>query len=142
MQEFAKSDPPSTGGRHAFVPTREQRDTVMLLIAASFSEPQIAAVIGICQNTLRRHFAQELQNGRAVRRGENLRRLEQAAAAGHVGAMKVLEAIFDRAETRQLGKGKVEAGPTTKKAAAARAAVTAGQGSEWGDDLVWPSRPR
>jgi hypothetical protein len=140
MQEFSKPDPSSKGGRRAFVPTRSQRDTVTLLIAAGFSEPAIASVIGCCQNTLRRYFATELETGRAARRAENLLRLEQSAAVGHVGAMKTLEAIFDRAETKQQPpKGKAE-GRVSKRARAALAAATAG-GPEWGDDL-WPDGHR
>ena len=76
MQEFPKSDRPSKGGRRPFVPTRRQRDKVTLLIAAGFPEPAIAIAIGCCQNTLRRYFATELQNGRV------LRRLEKGRAEG------------------------------------------------------------
>jgi hypothetical protein len=55
--------------------------------------------------------------------------------------MKVLEAIFDRAETRHLGKDKAEA-RLSKKAAAARAAAAAGgPASQWGSDL-WPDGRR
>ena len=141
MQEFPKSDRPSKGGRRAFVPTRRQRDKATLLAAASFSEPQIATVIGCCQNTLRKHFAAEIQNGRAIRRAENLQRLEQAAAAGSVAAMRILEGIFGRAESKQP-QGKVETRPS-KRVLAQRAAATAGGvGSGWGDDLVWPDGRR
>jgi hypothetical protein len=59
------------------------------------------------------------------------------AAAGHGGAMRILEAIFDRAETKQLSKDKAEA-RLPKKVRAQRAAATAGgPPSEWGDDLRW-----
>ena len=143
MQEFPKSDRPSKGGRRPFVPTRRQRDKVTLLIAAGFPEPAIAIAIGCCQNTLRRYFATELQNGRVLRRLENLLRLERQAAAGSVGAMRILEGIFCRAENKQLQvKGRAEARPS-KRVLAQRAAATAGGvGSGWGDDLAWSSGGR
>ena len=142
MQEFAKSDRPSKGGRRPFVPTRRQRDKATLLIAAGFPEPAIAIAIGCCQNTLRRYFATELENGRAIRRAQNLQRLERAAAAGSVGAMRILEGIFGRAETKQPGKDKAEARPS-KRILAQRAAATAGgAGTPWGSDLDWSNGGR
>ena len=137
MPEFTKSDQPSKGGRPSFKPTIQQRDRVALLAAGGIPQPAIAALVGCCERTLRTYFAVELETGRGVKRAENLERLEAAAKGGSIGAMKTLEAIFGHAETKQLqGKSKAEARPS-KKAAAARAAVTAGQGSEWGDDLIW-----
>jgi hypothetical protein len=112
-----------------------------LLIAAGFPEAAIAIAIGCCQNTLRRYFATELQNGRVLRRLENLLRLERQAASGSVGAMRILEGIFCRAENKQV-KGKAEARPS-KRVLAQRAAATAGGvGSGWGDDLAWSSGGR
>ena len=143
MQEFPKSDRPSKGGRRPFVPTRRQRDKVTLLIAAGFPEPAIAIAIGCCQNTLRRYFATELQNGRVLRRLENLLRLERQAAAGSVGAMRILEGIFCRAENKQLQvKGKAEARPSKRVLAQRAAAAAGGVGSGWGDDLAWSSGGR
>jgi hypothetical protein len=114
-----------------------------LLIAAGFPEAAIAIAIGCCQNTLRRNFATELQNGRVLRRLENLLRLERQAAAGSVGAMRILEGIFCRAENKQLQvKGKAVPRPS-KRVLAQRAATTAGgAGSGWGDDLAWSSGGR
>lgn len=51
----------------------------MLYKAGGIPEPAIAAVLGICQNTLRKHFEVELDCGRGVKRAENLKRLEVAA---------------------------------------------------------------
>ena len=139
MPEFAKSDQASKGGRRPFVPTQQQRDRVALLAAGGIPQPSIAAMIGICERTLRNHFGAELEVGRGVKRAENLERLEAAAKAGSIGAMKTLEAIFGHAETKQL-QGKSKAAPQPSKGILAqRAAATAGGlGSGWGDDLAWP----
>jgi hypothetical protein len=60
-----------------------------------------------------------------------------APASARVNAAKALLGQ-EPAEAKQPGKNNPEARPS-KKAAAARAAVTAGQGSDWGDDLLLPS---
>jgi predicted transcriptional regulator len=94
-------------------PTKKQRDDVALYAAAGLSEPGIAAEIGVCQNTLRKHFAAELQAGREREIAANLRRLRKAADHGNVTAMKHLDAKFDLTprkdlETRRRPPGKKE----------------------------------
>jgi hypothetical protein len=61
-----------------------------------------------------------------------------APPTARVAAARALLGQRDQApaETKSPGKDKPEA-RLSKKAAAARAAVTAG-GAEWGDDLSWP----
>jgi predicted transcriptional regulator len=116
-----------------FVPTKAQRQEVMLLVAAGMSEPSIASVIGICQSTLRKHFAEELLFGHARKQAENLARLEKAARKGNVTAMKYLagklEVIPERAppepKPQKLGK----------KEAAEVDAQTAHERSSWGELL-------
>ncbi len=58
------------------------------------SEPAIAAEIGICQNTLRKHFPDEIDAGHQRELAANLRRLRKAADKGNVTAMKHLDAKF------------------------------------------------
>lgn len=70
--------------------------------AAGLSEPGIAAEIGVCQNTLRKHFAAELQAGREREIAANLRRLRKAADHGNVTAMKHLDAKFDLTPRKAL----------------------------------------
>jgi hypothetical protein len=139
MPEFAKSDQPSKGGRPPFNPTAKQRDQVALLAAGGIPQPAIAAMLGCCERTLRNHFRAELEMGRFVKRAENFERIEAAAKAGSIGAMKTLEAIFGRAETKQPGKDKAE----PKRVLAQRAAATAGgAGTPWGSDLDWSNDRR
>jgi hypothetical protein len=150
MPELAKPDPTSKRGRKAFVPTVKQRDLVMLLTAGGLTEPAIAAVIGCCERTLRNCFKVELAVGRGVKRAQNLVRLEAAAKQGNVSAMKALAAAFDRGDSQELRAGETQAERRERAEAAVRErmsrrqllerdALTAGQDTDWGDDLLPPA---
>ncbi len=91
-------------GPAPFAPSQSQRNQVALLIAAGMSEPGIAAAVGICQNSLRKHFADELMTGHAVKMAENLQRIERAAERGSVSAMRYLDERFGLVPERRLGK--------------------------------------
>lgn len=81
-------------GPPPFKPTAKQRKDVTLYVAGGMSEPAIAAEIGICQNTLRKHFPDEIDAGHQRELAANLRRLRKAADKGNVTAMKHLDAKF------------------------------------------------
>ncbi len=51
--------------RPTFVPTPEQRRTVRAMAAFGIPQPDIAAVIGICDRTLRKAFREELDRAAA-----------------------------------------------------------------------------
>ena len=123
-------------GQPAFKPTKKHRDQVKLYMAGGISEPVIAHRLGICQNTLRKHFADELHFGRDMKVADNLDRLERAADDGNVTAMKHLDVKFG-ATAAQHAFTAPEARPPAigKKEAAQLAAEKAGVGTEWGDDL-------
>jgi hypothetical protein len=53
-------------GRPAFAPTNKQRQTVEVLVANGNSQRVIALVIGCDRTTLRKHFREELRDGREV----------------------------------------------------------------------------
>ena len=89
-------------GPAPFRPTKQQRRDAMLLMAGGIGEEGIAAIFRLSVNCLRKHFADELLHGRARKRGENLRRLERAAEEGAVTAMRVLQLVYDKAESREL----------------------------------------
>jgi hypothetical protein len=76
-------------GRPRFKPTRRMRNTVEICVAGGLSLQETATVLGICQNTLRANFADELQNGRARKFAEILVRLDRAAARGSVGEISI-----------------------------------------------------
>lgn len=56
----------AAGGRPAFVPTNKQRQTVDVLVANGKSQRVIALVIGCDRATLRKHFREELRDGREM----------------------------------------------------------------------------
>ena len=90
-------------GRPGFKPTAQQRKDVKLFVACGMSEPRIASVIGIAKNTLRKHFTDELRDGREIEMAANLRRLRKAADKGNVTAMKQLDARFSAVAPRVNG---------------------------------------
>jgi hypothetical protein len=112
-------------GAPSFKPTKPQRNKVMLLIAAGFSESAIAAVVGISHMTLRKHFPDELEHGRARKVAENLERLEEAADGGNVSAQKYLD---------QKLNGHVQGlAASGKKEQRAQRAQTGHVDTEWGE---------
>ena len=130
---------PKKRGPKPYAPKKAERDDVALFMASGMSEPRIAAVLGICQNTLRKHFATELQIGRDREMAANLKRLRKAAAKGNVTAMKHLDAKYGTVSTEHSFAAP-EAQPDRpeklgKKEQAMREASTAGQGTTWGQDL-------
>jgi hypothetical protein len=119
----------------------------MLLAAAGIPQPAIAAVLGCCERTLRSCFKVELETGRGVKRGQLVEQLATAARRGNVSAMKALAAAFDRGEHREqtageaavIQRARAEAAVLerpSKKAIERRAALSAGEGTDWGDDLL------
>jgi hypothetical protein len=148
MPENAKPHLSSKRGRRPFNPTAKHRDRVMLLAAAGIPQLAIAAVLGCCERTLRSCFKIELETGRGVKRGQLVEQLAAAAKRGNVSAMKALAAAFDRGEHQEQIAGETAAvrreraetavlERPSKKAIERRAALSAGEGTDWGDDLHW-----
>ena len=148
MPENAKPHPPSKPGRRPFNPTAKHRDLVMLLTAGGIPQLVIAAMIGCCERTLRNCFKTELSTGRGVARARVLQQLATAAKRGNVSAMKALAAAFDRGEHQEQIAGETAAvrreraetavlERPSKKEIERRAALSAGEGTDWGDDLHW-----
>jgi hypothetical protein len=122
------------------VPTKAQREKVKLYLAGGISEPVVAHRIGISHMTLRKHFAEELEFGRDMKRADNLELLQKAATKGNVSAMKHLDAKFatssaEASFTAPATRGAADPG---KKELAQAAAKDAGQGTNWGNDLAVP----
>ena len=151
MPENAKAHPSPKRGRPPFSPTAKHRDRVALLAAGGIPQPAIAAVLGCRERTLRNCFKAELETGRGVKRAQNLERLEAAAKRGNVSAMKALAAAFDRGEHQEQIAGETAAVRRKRAEAAVRErmskrqleqrdALTAGQDTDWGDDLLPPAK--
>jgi hypothetical protein len=128
-------------GPQPYAPTKKQRDAVKLYVAGGIAEPVIAHKIGICQMTLRKHFADELNFGRDMKRAENLQRLDDAAEGGNVTAMKHLDGKFElvSAKASFIGEERPRAG---KKEIVRAEAMSAGMDGEWEGDLNPPSDAR
>jgi hypothetical protein len=76
----------------AFAPSAEQRRLVELLAAFGISQREIAGLIGpagIGTATLRRHFREELRNGRAKATAAVIDSLHRHACRGNVAACKL-----------------------------------------------------
>lgn len=114
-------------GKPAFKPTKTQRDDVELLVATGMSEAGIAAAIGVCRDTLRKYFADELLHGHSRIRRETMQLLRKAAKSGNVAAIKALaaEAAVVPSEAPKLE-------PLGKKETLAREAQTVPADTEWG----------
>lgn len=128
--------PAAEPGRPEFEPTLRQREEVVYGKAIDWSDDKIAKFLGISRTTLLKHFDDELTQGvdtlriQVVRDLRNAARKSAAAAEkflrlpGMIGGAQALptpEAPTD--EVERLGK----------KEQAERRAVTAHQGTSWGE---------
>lgn len=121
---------------NTFIPTDEQRESVEIAIACGMSERDVAVAVGICRETLRKYFAQELLTGRAKKRFQLYSEMWKTATDGNVSMQKHLEshlAAIDGGETFRE-KAVAAADPKLgKKEAALLAAQTPDRGSALGD---------
>jgi predicted transcriptional regulator len=129
-------------GRPAFKPTQLHRRKVEQYVCGGMSHDAIAKVLGVSDETLRKHFAAELSTGAERRRAEVIDLLFASARKGNVTAQKKLEEMSGRsvAEAAFTAPEAEDAKPAKvpklgKKEVAAQDAETAGAGTAWGDDL-------
>ncbi|MBR2689180.1 MAG: hypothetical protein IKE42_15110 [Aquamicrobium sp.] len=135
-------------GRPQFKPTAAQRRTVEQMVSCGDSKRMIARALKIDEDTLGKHFLEELENGAARKRREVLDMLYKGAKKGNATLIKRLEEMtrisgakenFDQPE-KPRGKAAAPAQPRApklgKKEIQREAAMAAGQNSEWGDDLA------
>lgn len=135
MKKSAKSAGEKRGrGRPKFEPTPELCKKVELRAALGWAEEDIAREIGVAENTLRKHFAEELRFGRLKVLGENLDRIRDAADSGNVSAMKYLD---ERMRVQPVGRSSTVPMPKPeklgKKQEAQRDAASDGAGTGWAD---------
>lgn len=67
----------------AYNPTDEQRKQVEQMAAAQVAQKRIARILGISHTTLRKHFMEQLDNGRAVVVAEAVGKLREGVLAGN-----------------------------------------------------------
>jgi len=109
-------------------PTKDKRLKVCLCVSQDMSEREIAVVMGISTDVLRKHYGLQLMDGKAIVGGEVRDMLWHAARKGSVTAMKYLD-MRNRGE--RLGVQFV-----SKKDKQAKAAREALQTSEWAKCLA------
>lgn len=135
-------------GRPPYEPTANDRNKIKLLLALGWSIERMANGIGVSPATVKRYFRAELKERDAMRDRLDARRFELAmeqANAGNVAALKELGKMIERSDAMlieaRLRQGhqppaKEKPEKLGKKDAAKKAAETAGEGSEWGSDLL------
>ncbi|WP_028034115.1 hypothetical protein [Chelativorans sp. J32] len=106
---------PAKRGRPEFRPSLKQRETVEQMKFCGESENTIARSLGIDVATLRKHFAEELENGHANRRREVIGYLFEAAAAKNVAAIKKLEEMGRVSSAADAVKGREAKAPKLGK---------------------------
>lgn len=135
-------------GRPPHICTEQNRRLVMQLLAFGWNDERIANALGITKPTLKKHYFFELRAREAARdRLEACRiaQLWEEARKGNVAAMKEYGRLIERADSIAAMKNfdRADETPTRKlgkKEQAEMEAATAGEGSEWGDDLI-PTAP-
>lgn len=131
-------------GRPKFAPTARMREDVAIWKAGGMSDEDIARVLGIDCDTMKKHFVEELATHWAQKVAKVISARFRAAIKGNVSAQtKFLETA--RAVSGEVGLSAADAPaircrkerivPIGKKEAADEAAKTAGQGTEWDEDL-------
>lgn len=137
-------------GRPQHIPTQENRNKVNLLLALGWSNERVANGINVDLKTLKKHYFPELKVREAARDRLDARVMETLwiqFQAGNTGAGKAFVAMLEKndiavghssfyANQRDGAEPKPER--LGKKELAAQAAETAGEGSDWGDDLKPP----
>lgn len=132
-------------GRPAFAPTQKMRDSVSIWKAGGMSDEDIARVLEIDADTLKKHFADELRTHWAKKTAAVVEARFKAAMKGNVTAQtKFLEASRAVSGNAHIGnqpeaKAPARKVPKGKKEVAAEEARAALHDPEWGEDLKYPT---
>lgn len=131
-------------------PTAQMREQAERLLGASMGNEDIAAVMDLSLEEFERRFAPEVKVGRAKARARIIEALYEHGCKGNVSAAKVYLQMGEAGSAEDEFMRKADAAAeaadrpepkkaVSKKEAAQQAAMTAGQDTEWGDDLSGPS---
>jgi hypothetical protein len=91
-------------GQPAHKPTKAGRESVRRWIAGGISEPVIAHRLGIVQNTLRTHYADDLLFGRDMKKADLLDLAYSAAKKGSVAAIRLIGEKNEKADMLELAR--------------------------------------
>lgn len=106
--------PRASAGRPEFVPTADQRKLVQILVGLQVPHVQIARMIGsgIHEQTMRKHFAEELINGKDTLVASLKTMVVKAAQNGSVRAQTwLLERLAGPEFAPQMRVGGIEGAP-------------------------------
>lgn len=135
-------------GRPEHVPTRENCNKIMLLLAQDWPLQRVANALRITLPTLRKHYFSVLKEKDIARDRVEARHIDLLwgqCEQGNVAALKAFRDLMDRseranAERKFLGgedeEPKARKHQLGKKEVAALEAQTAGMDSDWGNDLI------
>ncbi len=135
-------------GRPPHIPTEENRNKIMVLMALNKSDGEIAQSLSITKTTMRKYYFRELnarKEARARVDGARTMMLWNQMREGNVAAMKEFNRIMDKIDLDKVSdRFDADQAPKPaqigKKEAAQRAAETAGEGTGWGSDLLDPTQ--
>src|SRR5688572_17225399 len=93
--------------RPQYRPATDECRQVQFLKAAGWGERDLACLLGISRETLRRHFAEELEFGRLRCRAEAIEAIYLAGrSAGNLAATKAWLALCDAADAAERSRSK------------------------------------
>ena len=125
-------------GRPPFNPTRAMRISVERMLACGDSQNSVAKALGIDDDTLRKHFVEELATGAARRRREVVDAIFDGVNERNASLIRRAEEMTRAAAAQDAGRSAAHtpaADRRGKKEVRRDEAVTAGETSEWGEDL-------
>ncbi|WAJ29317.1 hypothetical protein [Antarcticirhabdus aurantiaca] len=138
-------------GRPEHIPTIANRTLVVQLLAFGWEDGRIANALGVSRPTLRKHYRRELKVREAARDRVDANRIAmlwEQSRAGNVAAMKEYGRLIEKNDVDEAARSferQAEAGERQrglgKKEVAQLEATTAGEGTEWADDLTF-DQPR
>lgn len=143
-------EPRDPRGRKAHQRSPEVAEKIAVLRAAGLTVEQIAARSHMSEPTLRKYYLRELVDGSTLAQAALDEVIWAKAMQGNVPAAKFMRDRFAKGEAavpvaasdarRADPEPAADEEPTGKKAAADKAALTAHEGTEWGEVLK-PTRP-
>lgn len=131
------------GGRKRHRRLPQVAEKVGVLRATGATVEAIASRLGLSEPTLRKYYFRELRSGSDLARQVLIEAMWKKALAGNVSAANYIRQEMARGDAEAFVTSSRPAHtprptPTGKKEAAQLAATTAGQGTDWGDDLLAP----
>lgn len=135
-------------GRPEHKPTEENCNKIMMLMVFGKTNAEIAKALGLSQPTLRKHYLQQLDQRKMARLQLDATRwavLYAKIIAGDVGAVKELGKMLEAHDRIEVANsfGAAQRTPRApkaeklgKKEQAQLEAESAGNDSEWGNDLL------